>query len=681
MSHTPIGGHPQGWEHKLADRSSLPPASGEEKNKSQSKYVFAQPHLSKVSMAWREQTEGSSGSSARSPASPPYMRWARSLHELLEDAEGVRLFRKYVSGAGGLHVDRLNFYFAVQGLRQEHEPAKIRQVVSAIYKFLRKSQLAMPEELKQHVKQSLKDGSNIEKTIFDNMEQEVTRAITETTYQSFLRSDAYVSYVSAATQPLSSPDASPPHPPRENPFPQQAAVGGLATLHEGQELGAGGAGGAAPAARLTHDALLATQSRRLHSDVAPHRKRSVYSAHVSYAGYCPASRQDSERASLSSGRTDSDAISLSGSSVDGMSVRNVREPRESRHRPRLHGLDRHAVINKEQDTAMVIPRTARVQSEQLRVLPPAEFAPLLIEKLERVRRDQEAKERLERRLAEGDVEEASSQVLPPQLVAAAIREKLQLDDDNDQDILDQHVSRVWSERTPGASPPGGRRARPRPHPPHAARRAPSALSADSGHYDAPPDSLHHPHSLTRSYSGRSFSKKTVTELTDSGVSVVSEGGVEPRILLWMAEGERLDRLDRGERDRGDRDRADRSERRHHSRASSADRDDLRRKDKPPRAARGSGSKSSSTSGGGAESHTVVVVTFLDENVPYRFKVPASPLTLKTFKDYLPRKGNYRYFFKTNCADLDTVIQEEVSSDSDTLPMFEGKVMARVKSID
>lgn len=609
MSHTPIGGHPQGWEHKLADRSSLPPASGEEKNKSQSKHVFTQPHLSKVSMAWREQTEGSSGSSARSPASPPYMRWARTLHELLEDAEGVRLFRKYVGGAGGLHVDRLNFYFAVQGLRQESDPSKIRQVVSAIYKFLRKSELAMPEELKAHVKQSLKDGSNIEKTIFDNMEQEVTRAITETTYQAFLRSEAYVSYVSAATQPLSSPDAEPTLPVRE------LSVGGLATLHEGQELSASGP----PPARLTHDALLATQSRRLHSDVAP----------------------------------------------DGMSVRGVRESRESRHRPRLHGLDRHAVINKEQDTAMMIPRTQRVQSEQLRVLPPAEFAPLLIEKLERVRRDQEAKERLERRLTEGDGEEASNQALPPQLVAAAIREKLQLDDDNDQDILDQHVSRVWSERTPGASPPGGRRGRAR-HAGHASRRAPSALSADSGHYDAPPDSLHHPHSLTR----RSLCKKTVTELTDSGVSVVSDGaGVEPRILLWMAEGERSER-------RAHRDLP--------SRGSSAERDELRRKEKQPQRPRGSGSKSSSGSGGGgcaAETHTVVVVTFLDENVPYRFKVPASPLTLKTFKDYLPRKGNYRYFFKTNCADLDTVIQEEVCSDSDTLPMFEGKVMARVKSID
>ncbi|CAH2106094.1 unnamed protein product [Euphydryas editha] len=687
MSTTPTGGHPQGWEHKLADRTSLPPASGEEKSKSQSRYVFTQPHLSKAGMAsWREETEGSSGSSTRSPASPPYIRWARTLHHLLEDAEGVRLFRKFVGGAGGLHVDRLNFYFAVQGLRQETEPAKIRQVVSAIYKFLRKSQLAMPEELKQRVKQLLKDGDNIEKTIFDNMEQEVTRAITESTYQSFLRSEAYVSYVSAATQPLSSPDASPPH-------SREMCVGGLATLHEGQELAAGGVGGVgAVGARLTHDALLATQSRRLHSDVAPHRKRSVYSAHVSYAGYTPASRQDSERASLSSGRTDSDVVSLSGSSVDGACARACREVREGREgregrevregrRPHFYGLDRHAVINKEQNPAMVIPRTQRMQSEQLRVLPPAEFAPLLIERLERVKRELDNKERLERRLAEGEGDEMCSQALPPQLVAAAIREKLRIDDDNDQDILDQHVSRVWSERTPGASPPGGRRARARhgthgshgshgSHGTHGSRRAPSALSADSGHYDAPPDLLPLPHSLTR----RSFSKKTVTELTDSGVSVVSEGtsaaGVEPRILLWVAEGsERMDR---------------RNYRELSSRGSSGDRDEHRRREKQAQRARAGGAGGRAGGGAGAAlgEHTVVVVNFLDESVPYRFKVPATPLTLRTFKDYLPRKGNYRYFFKTECADLDnTVIQEEVSNDNDTLPMFEGKIMARVKSAE
>lgn len=53
---------------------------------------------------------------------------------LSQDAEGVRLFRKFVGGAGALHVDRLNFHFAVQGLRQESDHHKIRQVVSAIYK-------------------------------------------------------------------------------------------------------------------------------------------------------------------------------------------------------------------------------------------------------------------------------------------------------------------------------------------------------------------------------------------------------------------------------------------------------------------------------------------------------------------------------------------------------------------
>lgn len=38
-------------------------------------------------------------------------------------------------------------------------------------------------------------------------------------------------------------------------------------------------------------------------------------------------------------------------------------------------------------------------------------------------------------LAQGEGDDMCAQALPPQLVAAAIREKLQLDDDNDQDIL------------------------------------------------------------------------------------------------------------------------------------------------------------------------------------------------------------------------------------------------------
>lgn len=49
----------------------------------------------------------------------------------------------------------------------------------------------------------------------------------------------------------------------------------------------------------------------------------------------------------------------------------------------------------------------------------------------------------------------------------AFKEKLQLEDDNDQAILDQHVSRVWSDPTPSRSP---KVASPRPFSPDKCRR-------------------------------------------------------------------------------------------------------------------------------------------------------------------------------------------------------------------
>ena len=43
---------------------------------------------------------------------------------------------------------------------------------------------------------------------------------------------------------------------------------------------------------------------------------------------------------------------------------------------------------------------------------------------------------------------------------------------------------------------------------------------------------------------------------------------------------------------------------------------------------------------------------------------------------------FRYFFKTECEDLDTkVIQEEITDDSEVLPLWEGKVMAQVKALE
>lgn len=40
--------------------------------------------------------------------------------------------------------------------------------------------------------------------------------------------------------------------------------------------------------------------------------------------------------------------------------------------------------------------------------------------------------------------------------------------------------------------------------------------------------------------------------------------------------------------------------------------------------------------------TTVVFSFCDEQFPYRTKIPGRNVTLKQFKEYLPKKGSYRY---------------------------------------
>ena len=84
----------------------------------------------------------------------------------------------------------------------------------------------------------------------------------------------------------------------------------------------------------------------------------------------------------------------------------------------------------------------------------------------------------------------------------------------------------------------------------------------------------------------------------------------------------------------------------------------------------------------APDSTVVVFNFCEEQFPYRTKIPGRAVTLRQFKECLPKKGAYRFFFKTECDDLDIgVIQEEITDDNEVLPLWEGKIMAQVKLVD
>ncbi|XP_046656056.1 axin-like isoform X2 [Daphnia pulicaria] len=81
--------------------------------------------------------------------------------------------------------------------------------------------------------------------------------------------------------------------------------------------------------------------------------------------------------------------------------------------------------------------------------------------------------------------------------------------------------------------------------------------------------------------------------------------------------------------------------------------------------------------------TVVTFTFGDEPVPYRSRIPGRTVTLKQFKEIcVPKKGNYKYYFKTNCEDdVAMAVNQEVIDDSEILPLWEDKVLGIVKLVD
>ena len=63
--------------------------------------------------------------------------------------------------------------------------------------------------------------------------------------------------------------------------------------------------------------------------------------------------------------------------------------------------------------------------------------------------------------------------------------------------------------------------------------------------------------------------------------------------------------------------------------------------------RGGGGATSSGGGSGsaaasASESTTVVYNFHDDAVPFVIRVPTRPVTLKRFKQHLPKKGNYRF---------------------------------------
>lgn len=697
----------------------------------------------------------------KSRDSPPaYYRWADKLTNLLEDADGAELFKRFVEIEGEEHSNRLKFYFACEGLKQLSDPEKVTQTIGAIYRrFLkrvpRESKLYCNEQIRNMIKAGLKNEIILTPDIFDQMQSDVAAIISTTTYPNFLQSDLYLKYVqsvksgsssgsggaaSCISLPIGVPSvagSSISAMPGASLFSLTSSSStselishsssALPTLHEDSELvnadsieqlygatgpvvaasnisytsGVSGSGSSGsntnmpsnskPTMTLTKDALIATQKRRLEMrPPGPHG----FSVYTNYSSYNPVSRRDSELASLSSGRTDSDKVSLpTSSSIDG------RPHSQSNHSYRHHmAIERrltneNAVANQEPDAFAIIPRTNRHFQKPL---PPDQFVSVLTSKLKMVQQERENKELLSKKLQEIEQSDKSQS---NKFFADAIRQKLQVEDDSDQDILDKHVSRVWSDLTPSRSPGTMSPC------PNISRARRHEMGGFGGGSMSAQSSMRHSKSMPEGHplgmmgppapQSRRLNTKWSSIYTDSGISVFSTDTLTKPSNVDMQSASTSSSRPLSRTMHADMTPANTATL---LQESSRRLDDEPRRSKryqhplpppplPPPAASvplvPPPIPAKPSSSAAPTEFTIVVYSFCDEEVPYRIKIPGShPPTLRQFKDYLPKKGNYRFFFKARCDDMDSgVYQNEITSDSEMLPLFEGKVMGTVKPLD
>ncbi|XP_012661251.1 axin-1 isoform X2 [Otolemur garnettii] len=434
---------------------------------------------------------------------PPYLKWAESLHSLLDDQDGISLFRTFLKQEGC--ADLLDFWFACSGFRKlepcDSNEEKRLKLARAIYrKYILDNSGIVSRQTKPATKSFIKDcivKQQIDPAMFDQAQTEIQATMEENTYPSFLKSDIYLEYTRTGSEsPKVCSDQS------SGSGTGKGMSGYLPTLNEDEEwkcdqdLEEDGGRDPAPPSRLTQKLLLETaapraSSSRRYSEGREFRygswREPVNSCYVN-AGYALApatSANDSEQQSLSS---DADTLSLTDSSVDGIPPYRIRKQhrREMQESVQVNG----------RVPLPHIPRTYRVPKE-IRV-EPQKFAEELIHRLEAVQRTREAEEKLEERLKRVRMEEegddgdlssgplGTSHKLPPvpawhhfqpryvDMGCVGLRDA---HEENPESILDEHVQRVL--RTPGCQSPGpGHRS---PDSGHMAKMATVLVGGVSGH--------------------------------------------------------------------------------------------------------------------------------------------------------------------------------------------------------
>ncbi|KAI5724167.1 hypothetical protein M8J76_016335 [Diaphorina citri] len=145
----------------------------------------------------------SGGGEALSTSPPNYLEWAKSFNNLLNDPEGLHLFRKYLASEN--QSDLLEFWFACEGLKKQTNQDQINLIVKCIYRrYFKDSRLGLSEECLSSVLEDIRAASrtspNLSSRMFAESQLEVERIINVVVYRNFLQSDIYLNYIHHMTQ-------------------------------------------------------------------------------------------------------------------------------------------------------------------------------------------------------------------------------------------------------------------------------------------------------------------------------------------------------------------------------------------------------------------------------------------------------------------------------------------------
>ncbi|KAI1233866.1 hypothetical protein IHE44_0004316 [Lamprotornis superbus] len=200
---------------------------------------------------------------------PPYLKWAESLHSLLDDQDGINLFRTFLKQEDC--ADLLDFWFACSGFRKlepcvSNEEKRLKLAKAIYKKYILDNNGIVSRQIKPATKSFIKDcvmKLQIDPDMFDQAQTEIQCMIEDNTYPLFLKSDIYLEYTrTGGESPKIYSD------PSSGSGTGKGLPGYLPTLNEDeewkcdQEAEPEASRDSAPSSRLTQKLLLETATQR-----------------------------------------------------------------------------------------------------------------------------------------------------------------------------------------------------------------------------------------------------------------------------------------------------------------------------------------------------------------------------------------------------------------------------------